>query len=303
MAVEIDTASDHLDFFDRLIAFLQLGVTSPGGPDWELLDYDSGGASAIFKARGLTDAEEIFVGLSLHPSPSTDAFNLGIWMFRAYVPELAHTAQPGHSTRFYVPLWDTSMPYWFVANGQRLIVTAKVSTVYSSGYAGKFLPYGLPGEYPQPYYVAGVVPGSTTRWSTISEFDRNFWDPGSAARILLPSGAWWTARNHQDVSGTESPYTADVQVWPYAFGSMASSTRDRYRELRENVDGTYPLWPLILGGADPSAELYGELDGAFAVTGFSNAAENIIQIGGVDHLVVQNLFRTARYQYAAIKLE
>lgn len=306
MAYENDTADDHVDLFDRLIDFLQRGTTTPGGPDWTLLDYESGGstgdAAALFEAPGISGDEEIHVGVSLHSSTGADAYSLGFWMFRAYNDALDFLSQPGYSGRGFMPIWNQSMPYWFIANGQRLMIAAKVSTVYPASYVGKFLPYGTPGEYAQPYYMGNTVGSATTRWSTVSENDRNFWDPGPQGKILLPNGTWRTVQNFLDVSG-ENDMSSSNYVWPFQAESLGDATKIEYRRLRENVDGSYPLWPLILFGTNPDRDVWGELDGAYAVSGFNNASENTIEIDGTDYLVLQNLFRTSRYYYAALKLE
>lgn len=303
MAVEIDTAADHVDLFDRLLEFLQRGITTPGGPDWTLLRYDSDNLRALFEAPGLSGTEEIHVGVSLNSDAGADAYSLGFWMFRAFNDALGDFDQPGHSGLGYFPIWNQPMPYWFIANGQRLIITAKVSTVYPSSYVGKFLPYGVPGEYAQPYFIGNTTPASNTRWSTTSENNRNFWDPGSEGNMLQPHGQWKTVQNFVESVGAESDASNSNYIWPFQGGSLSGSTKSRYRELRENVDGTYPLWPLVIVGTNPDRDSYGELDGAYAVSGFNNASENIIQVDGTDYLVVQNLHRTARYYYAALKLE
>ena len=44
------------------------------------------------------------------------------------------------------------------------------------------------------------------------------------------------------------------------------------------------------------------MDGCYAVPGFNNTAENIISINGIDHLVVQEVFRTGYSDYWALKL-
>jgi hypothetical protein len=303
VTIEIDTASDHIDLFDRLMSFLQQGSTS-GGPGWMLLRYDSSARSALFEAPGLSGTDEIRVGINWNASVVDDAYAIGFFMFRGYNEDLADDQQPGFSGYYYLPVWNTAMPYWFVANGQCVKVVAKVSTIYSAAYAGRYLPNGLPDEYTQPYFVGAPVLNPTVRWSTNDENHRNFWDPGEAARMLNPSGVWHPAQNFTDISG-ESEYSSPAQhVHPYAMGStLAGAVRLRYRELRENLDGGYWLMPCILAGDAPVADEYGELDGVFAVNGFNNAAENTIDFDGASYLVVQNLFRTTRFHYAAIKLE
>jgi hypothetical protein len=292
MAVEIDTAADHVDLFDRLIAFLQNGSA---GPAWDLLRLNSAGNSALFVAPGLSGLEQIHVGMSWHEDDSSDTFALGFWMFRDYNEDLGDLEQPGHSGVSYLPVWDTATPYWFVANAQRLIVTAKVSTVYTAAHAGKILPYGSPSEYPQPYYLGAPSTSATQRWSTTFENFRDFFDPGQACRLSLPTSVWWPVQNFTDVAGSESLLSSSIYVHPY-------SQTPRYQEQRENVDGSYSIFPTIVWGNSPANDVYGELDGVYAVTGFGSAAENLIEIDGVDYLVVQNVHRTQRWHYSAIRL-
>lgn len=46
----------------------------------------------------------------------------------------------------------------------------------------------------------------------------------------------------------------------------------------------------------------GELDGMYSVPGYGNSVENIITANGVDHLVVQDVYRTGYSDYWALKL-
>lgn len=302
MAVEIDTAADHIDFFDRLVAFLQLGITSPGGPDWELLRQDTSANTALFRAPGLSSTEEIHIGLGVVADSGLDKFALKLWMFKAYSEGLGDFEQPGTSVVRYMALWDTAIPYWFIANGQRLIVVAKISTNYLSSYVGKFLPYGTPGEYPLPYYL-GTPSSAFDRYSVESNYVRNFFDPSVTSLILHPSGAWWEAGNFIEIGGESTMNNSYGFMWPYSANIHNSVQKDRWRELRNNLDGSYTRFPLRLLGDLPSYDWYGELDGAFAISGFSAASEDIITESGVDYLVVQDIHRTNRYNYCAIALE
>lgn len=305
MAIDVDIADDHVDLFERLCAFLQ---TSGPGPGWTQIDGDTS-VNALFRAPGLDGLQEIHVGLSVHASPSDDAYALGVWMARDYNASLPVTSQPGHSGIVYVPLWNTSMPYWAVANGQRLVIIPKVSTTYQGGYAGKILPAGTPGEYPQPYYVAGCVPSPTIRWSTIVEDHRSFFDPGNSALVSTPGMQWRNVQNWREIASGETTMTDGNFAWPFNSyissdtGSNGNESTLRYRELRENLDGSYNLKPVQLLGVTPDLEEFGDLDGVYACTGFNSGSENTVTIGGVPHLVVQNMHRTARYYYCAVKLE
>lgn len=302
MAFETGTATDHEDLFDKLRAFLV--AADPVGPGWTELDYDAVGNTAIYEAPGLSTTEEIHVGFGFAEDSGADAFALTGWMFKTYNSGLGHNSQPGYSGLGYHPVWDDSIPYWFVANGQRVIIVTKVSTVYTASYLGKFLPYGQPGEYPQPYYMS-MPSNNNGRWSSTNETFRNFFDPGNhgASLMLNPNGNWFRVANFVSSGGSESAVGDQNYCWPYQMYGSGSSATTRWRELRNNVDDTVPLWPIVIAGENPNLDAYGMLDGAFAISGFSLSSEDLIDSDGVDHLVVQNIFRTARYYYAAIKLE
>jgi hypothetical protein len=67
-----------------------------------------------------------------------------------------------------------------------------------------------------------------------------------------------------------------------------------------DLDGTYPLLPVVLSDATPNT--YGELDGIFATSGYLQAVLNTITVNGISHLVVQNVFRTSKADYFAVRL-
>jgi hypothetical protein len=109
----------------------------------------------------------------------------------------------------------------------------------------------------------------------------------SALRLRRPDGTW-TA-----FGGSPNEQTFG-KVAPYCL--IDASTSD----VRPNLDGSYPIFPIVL--ADVTPNVYGELDGVFDVTGFSNSAENTITIGGIKHLVVQNIFRNTKSDFFAVRL-
>lgn len=295
MAYEAGTASNHNDLLDKLRTFLT--TAGPTGAGWTELAYEGGNPKRmLFRAPGLSGTEQIHVGFRLYESIGTDTFGFYGWMARSYDAGLDIQSQPGDSGDRFHPTWDSTIPYWFFGNAQRVIIVTKISTTYQASYLGKFLQYGTAGEYGQPYVV--LMPWSAEiRFSTISESVRNFWDPGPGL-ILLPNGAWWECRNWYESNG-ESSDPDGIHISPY--NGNDSSVYQRFRELRDNVDGSYTTFPLVLNGTTPASDVYGELDGAFAVSGFSTAAEDTITVGADTLRVFQNGFRTSRMYYCAIK--
>jgi hypothetical protein len=86
------------------------------------------------------------------------------------------------------------------------------------------------------------------------------------------------------------------RLWPWTDFNLQSSL-----DWRDNLDGGYTVLPVVLydGG---SLNVYGELDGVGATTGFAQSAENTITIGMSKWVVVQDVNRTTKRDYFAIKL-
>jgi len=268
------------------------------------------GSEMIWQAPGGgTDA--IIVGAKVFSSVPGDFYNWRLGGFTAYDPALAFTAQAGYvgapggvlTPSPVLNLINTSIPYRFYANGNRVIVLAKVSSVYVCAYLGFLASYMAPGSFPYPLVVGGSQAFSSEptandaqwRWSNASSNTANFpiplsgggsFDKQSSLRLRLSTGIWrgFNLDQYGTIAGRTFPHSA-IQ------GAV---------DWRTNLDGSYTLMPVVLADATPP-NVYGELDGIYAVTGFGNAAENIITIGGVNYYVVQNVGRTDQASYFAIK--
>jgi hypothetical protein len=264
------------------------------------------GQEMIWQAPGNGGLDQIIVGASCFSNVSADYYNWRLGGFTGFNSANAFNQQPGYlsigqaQSSPSLCLWNQSTPYWFIANGRRAIVVAKVSTVYVAAYLGLLSSYMSPNSYPLPLVVGGSMawqtePASTSanwRWSYSGAELTNFPVPvatlaadyPSQLRLRLPSGVW----RGFDVNGTETVYG---RVWPYLSGFSSWTT---------DLDGSYALLPVVL--ADGTPNVYGELEGVAAVSGFGNSAESTVAIGGVNWLVVQNVSRTSQNQYFAVRL-
>jgi len=143
-------------------------------------------------------------------------------------------------------------------------------------------PFGVP-----------AVDSPLWRWSNNSSnvgafpvSNNNPQDLGAQMRMRSPSGVW--------KGFNTDPGNATVgsgQIWPYS-GVM--------NNLRPNLDGSYYLDAIVLN--DDAPNIYGELDGVDAVTGYNQVAENTVTINRIPWLVMQNVFRTTTTDYFAVKL-
>ena len=323
MAVEMGTAANYLDLLDKLRIFATTNAALvAAGQQWVTKRWtqNDDNSELILCGPGLAGADAVYVGVQSYKDSTNDFYNWRLQGFTGYNAEASFHNQPGaiNDSLYPVPkilLWNSNISYWFVASGRRIVVVAKVSTVYEACYLGLAKPYGSPSQIPYPLIVGGsaslILNIAVQRWSTQTVDHRHFADPGmyttseasglhnGSLRVL--NGVWLGFRNWHYSNYTQdgkNPSTFRM-VWPYmdtidySFGMQ---------ENREALGGNYPLLPLILLEYDPGHNVFGELDGCFAVSGHDNAAENIVTSDGFDHLVVQNVFRTTRANYWALRL-
>lgn len=301
MAYETGTATNYQDLLAKLITFLTTNsdlVTA--GQEWSVLDTVAvtngavGDLSHLLRGPGLSGTDEVHVRIYSQGFTAGDSFGFGCQGFVSYNPSVHHGIQPGFSEYLGMALWNSTIPYWFIANGRRFIIVAKVSTVYTSLYAGFYLPYATPSEMPYPIIVAGSHEDAVAhRWSVADHNVGGFFDPSDGNAYLRHNdGTWLPFANYINGNGGSRQTLSDHCIYPY----------DIDLQLRENFDGSRPLIPCVLHSNYSGGNAYGELDGVFFTSGFGLGSEDTITESGDTHLVVQSVYRTTRLSYAAIKL-
>lgn len=260
------------------------------GQNWDLIRiYTSTGIKRhFFRGHGTAGTDQIFVNMYISDNSGSDIYNLGIMGATGHLlGDDTTTNQPGASSAVYMLLLSgSSIPYWFIANGRRFMVVAKVATVYECMYAGFILPTGTPSEYPYPLAVGGCQDASV-RYSDASADHSAFFKSVAALLLRTKDGTWINQENQY------------INCRPYQ-GTLYSNIYNI--TILKGIDGTYVVFPVTLTDSYPK-NVYGDFEGVFAISGESNASENIAQISGVDYLVVQNTFRTSINEFAAFKLE
>lgn len=249
---------------------------------WSTLRYsaptDGSNRELIMQGPGLSGDQQIFVGFRSYHNASADYYNLTAAAFTGYVSSNTFVNQPGYFESG-IPAHNNRIDYWLAVNAQRITFGLKVGTpVYEHGYAGLFLPYARPDQFPYPLAVGGMLNGlPATRFSDISH---SMPYKGSRANFQMRfvDGAW------------RQPGT-----WPWnnTYLTGASQLRD--------TGGTYSLLPVTL--VDANVGIYGELDGIFYVSGFNNAVENTVVFDGMTFVVLQDVSRTGFADYIAMRLD
>ncbi|SFM71369.1 hypothetical protein SAMN05421880_1292 [Nitrosomonas nitrosa] len=322
MAWTSGTATNAADLFNKLITFLTADATLvAGGEAWTLLRRDTFILDAKrdlveLRGPGSSAGDAIYVQLCLFADAAAPAYSLrvlGSQSWQSAVSISTPEGQPGSLLSGAgsigivprMPVFNSAVSYWFVANGRRFIVVAKSSAYWGALYAGFVLPYGTPSQYPYPLFVgANTSRGDNYQSADLdianSAFWRNDGEYGSySAAILQPSGGW-IGTNRFDTT-----YTG--RTWPWA---MSLETRKnsvgRYdlANLTQLPNGASPLLPAILYDCATSRpfNIWGELQGVFAVPGFGVAAGDTVTVAGKSHLVVQAATSTNAARFAAIQL-
>jgi hypothetical protein len=280
-------------------------------PPWTSLRRVAG-SEMIWQAPGNGGLDQIFVGAKTFFDVGTDYYNWRLGGFTAFSAALPFNQQAGYvggasqaNPSPVLTLWNSTIPYWIVANGRRVIIVAKISTVYVAAHLGFMSSYMAPGSFPYPLLVGGNLAfqnepatlSASWRWSYTGNEMRNFAQP-TIANLIVP---WQGQMRLRSAAGNWLGFSlsnSDVagQVWPFAYVDTSSATYD----WRPNIDGTYPELPIVL--SDNTPNVYGELEGVRAVAGFGQSVENTVTIAGIPHLVVQNVFRNTKGDFFAVRL-
>ena len=324
MAYATGTSANYTALFDDLIEFLTENedlVTA--GEEWEEV-WSASATEVVLKGKGTSGSEEIFLGFRLVASIPNDSFSIHLFGMSGVIDSASNIEGHINVSPFPVKMFvdSSSMAYWFTASGRRFTAVVKISTVFETLSGGFFLPYANPISYSYPLYIGGSAghgrSNDPTNWRSTSDghshFPYSFNNSGTgnlspSFRMLTPTGEW------VDGAANEASTTnnAVIGIGPSNFfdglGAVRSSSGSQYSynglRLRQRscFGGDFTLTPFTLVRQTPADQTYGILDGAFQVPGFGNSSENIITINSVDHLVVQNAFRTGIGEYWALALE
>lgn len=295
-------------------------------------DYDgAGGHELILCGPGTAGDDEIFTAIQTVESAGDDYYNWRLMGMTAY-SNVEMQYMPG-ITQGRLPrllMWNQQIKYWLAANGRHYRMVCKISSVYESMYMGFPLPYGLPTQFPYPLVVGGAACPTTTanynKYSSIHYTHRSFPSPFSDSPGTIVSGAFdtegyystlkilqgtsWVRIQNRDSSDNLSrtnivwPYVSSYSHYSQESGEIFSGYSRTQPVLKENIDGSRPLFPAIIMTSSPSKNIVGELQGIFAVPGFGGvAAEDTITIDTDTYIAFPILPNADESDFFAFKLE
>jgi hypothetical protein len=283
MSFEVDTATNFLDLLDRVKAF----AVSEG---WAVhrSTYNVGAGTdgeLIMGAPGLMGGQNIICAIRSTRNVPADRFNWEIKGARQFANE-AWASIPMASTSRWLPLWNNSIPYWLVCNGQRLAMVAKVSTVYMHLYMGLIKKTSTYVEYDYPLFIAGSSTADI-RWSDQGTSMGAWWRSGGGAKpadLWLPTDVW-----------AQVVVSSSVIVAPW-------QSPNTFLTQLTHTNGDYPLFPAVLIRQSGPRGDFGEVQGIRYTTGSGAGTEDVVTIGGTDFVVFQDTFRNTVTSYCALEL-
>lgn len=248
-------------------------------------------ANYIWQAPGNDGLAQILVGAAAFKNDGAGWYNARLNAFTAFDATQGWFAQQGAISAVtpfgpILPMSNTSMSYWFMANGRRVVGVVKSGSIYNPFYLGLISPYASPGQWPLPLFVGGSLwfPDEPTftdpKWtvgnangqhtSFAAPFSpiqstaqsKTLWGPG---RLRLPDGTWHGFISRSDFYTPKDDALLGI-TWPYGFG---------YLNLKPELDGKYGILPIMLMAPSPT-NIFGQFDGVHAVTGASLSPEATI---------------------------
>jgi hypothetical protein len=268
-----------------------------------------------WEAPGVDGSQEIYVAGYTVTENGADRYNLGFRGFRYWVdPASSVIDVPNNSQDKFLLLSKTPTAYWIVVNGGRFVIATRTSSVYEFAYCGFGLPYETPSAHPYPMLIGAPHTDNTKRWDASNDGGyRNPSDPGAQSptdgsnttlAAYMPDASWLQISNRLQGTASEgnSMSGSDTRgrTWPYALSDTGAVQTDH---LRDCIDGTKPLLPVVVMRINGQQHMWGEFDGVYWTTGFATSAEALIRDGAIDHLIVPNVNRSSINSFCAIALD
>jgi hypothetical protein len=298
MAVEIGTATSHKDLLVKLNTFLTTNATLvTDGEAWvnmhpEGLVLDE----YMWKGPGLTGLEEIYVIARTEDDDVNGYYSLKLRGSVGFLtmPPATITGQPLDCADVYIPMWNNTMDYWFIANGQRFIIVAKVASAYVGGYFGKLKSYFRTGDYPYPVFIGGMASSNTSYYSTGITWP---FKPTYLSAYLFTINSTWT----RCVNSTTDDTVNSTTTWPHSY---AVANDNRIERLVPFDSGDRVILPNVI--ISDIATTYnivpGETDGMLVCPGPNLIAESVITIDAIDYMLFPSGIRVGTLDFVAIRM-
>ncbi len=304
---------------------MTVGQVTTDGVEWEEKEYTTRNFDAdtsvvygqgleklMLRGKGAAGADNIFVGLK-HTETFAGDHYIELGGYLSYNASAGFHNQVGamdDMDDFSAPaiaVHDSTMEYWFMVNGRRLLMVIKVGTIYEHIYLGFLKQFYTPGQWPYPIFIGGSTVLDANKSST-DLWHAAYWNPNrvthatsgfevTSSRLRSLEGSWLQMSNTTDFLGA-------LELEPTWEHTIAPWWRGEMHAVAENLDGTYSLFPSLLSSDDEAGatNIFGEFDGVFGISSRGIISEDTITIGGDTYMCFHSTFQTDNNNMCAVKL-
>ena len=312
MAFTSGTATNYHDLLDKLRLWLT-GTVGWIQLRWNAPATITSTAELWLRGAGAGTDKQVFIGFQSQNNTSTGAYGWACRAATSFNSASDFISQPNTGPAVYFNTWQNSISYWFYANTRRVVVVAKVGTVYQSMYSGFFLPYALPAEYPFPLIVLGSYVNLAVA-SLNNSGNRMIVDPGNGAGSFRRRdvSSWKVISNHDNTTNANYDPTGNYSggqaiIWPHRVGRDTDNTTQsswgmagNFAKWRPNANSEMPLFQAQIMDLE-NRSLVGALDGVFATPGFGRNSEQLTTSGGRTFRYFQNVMRSTGRDFFAVE--
>lgn len=301
MAWTTGTATDHKDLLDKIVDFAVLN-------GWTLHASSIGAGAEDFDVYQISGpGSDVNADVHLNLRTRTELATNTTWIecrgSILYDANLAWDNQPGGGPGSFLIIWPFAMQYWLSVSDRRIALTVQVNAEYYSMYAGFFLPFATPVEYPYPLMTVASFDSAINYTAQRSDI-RAMSDPGAGGWVREPDGTWVQLRNHttgvSTVDNFSRHYPDGYYAFPYFSGNINNSPMQAL-DLRPPPadEDRRTIMPIYLQGASEFSSFIGVYEGVFWIKGFGLGTEQEFSIGANDYIIFQNRQKTANWHYYA----
>ncbi len=332
MAYEIGTATDYKDLLAKLKTFVTTNAALvAAGQQWTVLRHltpADGEHELILRGRGLGGIDQIFVGIQTYSYPAGPHYSWRLNGYTGFDDAQSFFTQvgalPSAEDLPAIILRGGSINYWFVANGRRIIVITQAGTYFQQAYLGLALPFGPSTFNAYPLFIGG----STTQYKqpvgyTHAGYADSFWNPRAGYNVTsvragmgnayFRCGGWYSVNNLAAASQYDGQVTPSgggryLNTWPISRTTASGGESSVYfTPYRENLDGSYPIFPIVLFKHAYTASviapgIYAALDGVYATFNFSLSDGDTLAQAGRSFFVASGTVTNDGRRFALIEL-
>lgn len=300
MAYTIDSGNNILDLFQAIESTL----TKNGWYEKPLTTNSDGITDgAMFTGIGGGN-DKIYIFLSCHKSDNKLILDSCV----GYDAHLGVFEQPGSLQQWLratgkelvdIPAFIISNNeryfYWIFVDNYRLIVVARMSTVYESMYIGFLNPIASERQYPYPMYICGNTHVMGADWPHNS--NGSFVFPENGAGWLRRADGTWRKFVASKLNPSAS---SDGTIFPY--NSHNKKLIPNYKEVDAVNQDNFLLIPIMIQTNNP-VDINGLLRGCYWISGTRDIdAERLLVYNGEQYIVFDTKEDRGANTYFAIKL-